>query len=116
MVIAEIPAILLPLAAATPTRKRKVPVVVVPVKSSVPASPLKLEPALSPAFHRLTPLLTSTTKLALPTRLLLLERIYAALESVCWLAAERDQPAPFLRIKKAAENIVGRYHQLNIRT
>lgn len=69
-----------------------------------------VEPLVQPAFEKFADLLAGPVapRFALPERLDLLRRIQAALESVLQLAGDRDQPAVFHRIKKAAENIIGR--------
>lgn len=67
------------------------------------------EPFTVSASDRFSTLIApSTTRLTLPAKLQLLQRIHSALETVLQLMADRDQPAVFHRAKKAAENIVGR--------
>lgn len=88
------------------------PVVPAETRRSLPlpaADPIAI-PLQDPAHERMADLLVpaGVARLGLPEGLRLLQRIHAALESVCQLAADRDQPAIFHRIKKAAENIVGR--------
>lgn len=77
-----------------------------PISPTYKAPP---EPFAVSASDRFSTLLApSTTRLTLPVKLQLLQRIHSALETVLQLMADRDQPAIFHRAKKAAENIVGR--------
>lgn len=103
----------------TPVSKRNAPVIPAETRSSLlypEADPVSVA-ILDPAHERLADYLVPSgiTRLSFPEPLKLLQRIHAAMESVCQLAADRDQPAIFHRIKKAAENIVGRYnHEIYI--
>ena len=61
------------------------------------------------AWEKFDDLVTPVTKLRLPGKFALLQRIHSAIDCICKLSADRDQPAVFHRVKKAAENIIGRY-------
>ncbi len=84
-------------------RKRKEPILKDPiVKDDI------IEAIAVPAYERFADLIAPTTRLALPEKFQLLQRIQHAMDSIVQIQHDRDQPAVFHRIKKAAENIIGR--------
>lgn len=61
------------------------------------------------AYDRFADLIAPAGQLRLPERFVLLQRIHNAIDCLVQLAADRDQPAIFHRLKRPAENIIGRY-------
>lgn len=92
----------------TPKKKQLPP----PVDATVPVSLTDEQLPAVPAYQRFAHLISGPRPLALPSKFILLERILGAIDSVCMLAAGRDQPVIFHKSVKSWEATVGRRVEL----